>query len=265
MYSLIYLTEDIKDLDKDSVHLILGGNKWKVLEDKNNCFSIGDEIIYNYKKTGIYKFLFKFSTYSNGFNYTPLTLKIKGIDEQTIYFIGMHSRTNFYKSLLGIVKAEAGMQTNFELNIANDTDWMPKPLNIRGDNKNYNLTSLEVQYIDEDESESLEPIIITDDAKLTLNRRHIVKAPLLKTINLTLEDKASINDWVEVKNMDLGNFQINPSSNTQIMLNSYITKEKTGYIRSKKRGDFVRLECMDNSSKTIFANTNTVGTFGILQ
>lgn len=266
MYSLIYLTEDIKYINNKNIksaHVILGGNKWKVLEDKNNCFSIGNEIIYNYKKTGIYRLLFKFNTYSDGFSYTPLTLKIKGIDEQTIYYVGNSYRSNFYKSLLCIVKAKEGMQTNFELNITYDGDWTPKPIDIKGDDKNYNLTFLEVQYIDEGIIE--DPIIITDDAKLTLNRRHIVKAPLLKTINLILEDNASINDWVEVKNMDLGNFQINPSSNTQIMLNSYMTKEKTGYIRSKKRGDFVRLECMDNSSKTIFSNTNTVGTFGILQ
>lgn len=265
MYSLLYLAEDIKDLDKNNATLIVGGDKWKIYQDKNNCFSMGDEIRYHYKKTGTYRFLFRYNFYSNSWNNDGTTLKIKGIKEEIAYCEGFSGRPYHYSKLLCIVKAEAGMSTNFKLNMINRDTYSAIPLNIKGSPTNQNITFFEVQYIDEDESESLEPIIITDDAELTLNRRHIVKAPLLKTINLTLKDNASMNDWVEVKNMDLGNFQINPANNTQIMLNSYITKEKTGYIRSKKRGDFVRLECMDVSSKTIFTNINTVGTFVILQ
>lgn len=265
MYSMIYLAEDIKGLDKNNATLIVGGDKWKVYQDKNNCFSIGDEIRYHYKKTGLYRFLFRHHFYSNIWRNDGTTLTIQGIKEETAFCEGPGLNPYYYNKLLCLVKAEAGMSTNFKLNMINRDTYTPTPLNIKGSPTNQNITFFEVQYIDEDESESLEPIIITEDTELTLNRRHIVKAPILKTINLTLKDNASMNDWVEVKNMDLGNFQINPADNTQIMLNSYITKEKTGYIRSKKRGDFVRLECMDVSSKTIFTNTNTVGTFAILQ
>lgn len=260
MYSLIYLKEDIKNLDNYNVKLTLGGDKWKIVEDKNNCFSMGEEIIYNYKKNGIYKFFLVFTAYSDIWGNGLTTLKINGTTQQTCFY-----RDNiYYGKLICVVQAKQGNSTNFQLEFLNSHGKdRTTPLNIKGDSSNYNFTFLEVQYMGQEIIE--EPIIITEDSKITLNRRHIVKAPLLKTINLTLEDNASINDWVEVKNMDLGNFQINTGDNTQIMLNSYMTKEKTGYIKSKKRGDFVRLECMETDPKIIFTNTNTVGTFGILQ
>lgn len=257
--------------------------KWHAIKNTDNDFiSLGGDkdnpIIYKYQETGITDFTFNilaipYPTLKNDPNIDVWNLSssayfelwIDGIKPYYFYF-GLQNETIFTRTVS--VMANKGQTTKFKfrltLNFLSYTDQVD---NFYFEGKqDIVCSSITAKFISEPIiQENNDPIIITDDAKLTLNRLHIVKAPLLKTINLTLEDNASINDWVEVKNMDLGNFQINPSSNTQIMLNSYITKEKTGYIRSKKRGDFVRLECMDNSSKTIFANTNTVGTFGILQ
>lgn len=264
MYSMIYLAEDIKDLDKNNATLIVGGDKWKVYQDKNNCFSMGDEIRYNYKKTGTYRFLFRHHFYSNIWRNDGTTLTIQGIKEETAFCQGPGLNIYYYNKLLCLVKAEAGMSTNFKLNMINRNTYNPTPLNIKGSPTNHNVTFFEVQYIDEDESESLEPIIITEDTELTLNRRHIVKAPLLKTINLSINDNVKIGDSIEIKNMDLGNFQVNTGDKIDILMQGVITRAKNGYIRSKKRGDFVRLECMEISPRIIFSDTNTVGTFTII-
>lgn len=59
--------------------------------------------------------------------------------------------------------------------------------------------------------------------------------------------------------MDLGNFQINSGSNIDILMNGLITRVKNGYIRSKKRGDFIRLECMEISPRIVFSDTMNIG------
>lgn len=124
-------------------------------------------------------------------------------------------------------------------------------------NKRFNFTL-------KSNEENKDPILITQDSQLNLNRRHIIKAPILKTLNLSIDENCKVGDWIEIKNMDLGNFQINSGNNIDIIMNGLITRVKNGYIRSKKRGDFIKLECMEISPKIIFSDTNTIGNFTII-
>lgn len=78
-----------------------------------------------------------------------------------------------------------------------------------------------------------------------------------------MPDNATINDWIELKNMDAGSFQLNSGDNIDIIMNGLITRAKNGYIRGRKRGDFIRLECMEKSPRIIFSDTINIGVTSI--
>lgn len=253
---------------------------YSVLEDKSGSFtSLGGDpetpLIYKYQDNGWTEFNFKIfglnpyvnESYSSAAVYE---IWVNGI-KPYYHFHDRRYGTLFDTSI--IVKCEKDKTTDFKFRLSLVEPYADPPKEKEyfyqgGESTVY--SSITAKFISDPvaiEEKKVDPILVTSDTELKMNRRYIVKAPILTMLNLSMPDNTDIKvgDWIEVKNMDLGNFQINPSSNAQIMLNSYITKEKTGYIRSKKRGDFVRLECMETSPKIIFSNTNTIGTFGILQ
>lgn len=200
MYSLIYLTDETGNLGKELISHTLGSKgKWEILEDKNKLFEINsNSILYNYKKSGIYRFTINISRQELWYINYQMSIELNGINKQKIFYTHDVNPAQFSC----IVKAEKGTFTNFQCNFQNQAI-DKEDLNIIGDKNNYNFTYIEVQYIEDQIIEKRnEPIINTEDTQLTLNRRHIVKAPLLKTLNLSIDENCKVGDWVEIKNMD---------------------------------------------------------------
>lgn len=274
-----FLTTFIPEEPPYSFDFYLGEfSQWTAIKNSSNEFiSLGgskeNPLIYKFQETGITDFTFSIiaPNYPRVTDIHPsLAYYELWIDGQKPYYFFFGTQTNIIFTRTVSIFGEKGKTTKFKFRLTlyfvTPSDDLKKYY-FEGDPDTV-YSSITAKFIpDITETEQSEPVILTSDAPLQMNRRYIVKAPILTMLNLSMPDNTDIKvgDWIEVKNMDMGNFQINTGENQQIMLNSYITKEKTGYIKSKKRGDFVRLECMDNSSKTIFSNTNTVGTFGILQ
>lgn len=129
-------------------------------------------------------------------------------------------------------------------------------------------SSITAKFISESviEKKKLDPILVTSDTELKMNRRYIVKAPILKTLNLSMPDSTDIKvgDWIEIKNMDLGNFQLNSGNDIDIVMYGKSTRAKNGYIKSSKMADFVRLECMETSPRIIFSDTQRIGNYTIV-
>lgn len=104
--------------------------------------------------------------------------------------------------------------------------------------------------------------IITSDSTLQMNNRYIIKNSESKYLQLYLPEKNKIQlgDWIEIKNMGK-TYQLNSGDGVDILINGSPTKTKNGYIRSLKLGDFIKLECVDDSSNILLAEMCTIGTF----
>lgn len=112
--------------------------------------------------------------------------------------------------------------------------------------------------------EKKSPIVLTSDSVIKMNQRYIVKAPILKKLQLTIDENCKEGDYFEIKNMGLGNFQINTGDKIDIIMDGRTTRLKNGYVQSKKMGDFLRLECMETSPKIIFSDIHNIGSFTII-
>jgi hypothetical protein len=247
---------------------------WEAIKNTSNEFiSLGGDpstpLIYKYQDTGITDFTINimappspiqseifssrayFELWINGIKpyYSWFEERQSNIFDRTISVYGEKNKTTKFKfrlTVLFMVPTPDLKKYYFE----GDPDTV--------------YSSITAKFIPDITAENKEPILITEDTKLSLNRRHIVKAASLKTLQLTIDENCKIGDWIEIKNMDLGNFQINSGDNIDILMNGLITRVKNGYIRSKKRGDFIRLECMEITPRIVFSDTNTIGTFTII-
>lgn len=250
-------------------------SKWDTLKnDKNEFTSLGGNIespiTYKYQGTGTTNFVFSIvspirpDTTGISQGLASYELWIDGI--KPYYFFFDSQLTNLYGRTISVVGekdkiTKFKLRMNFHYITARDTI---QKFYFEGD-PNIIYSSITAQFIpDPILGINNDPIIISEDSQLTLNRQHIIKAPLLKTINLTIDENCKIGDWIELKNLGIGNFQINTGSNTDILMNARITRAKNGYIKSTKRGDFVRLQCMEIEPRIIFSDTNTIGTFTVI-
>lgn len=250
---------------------------YSVLEDKSGSFtSLGGDpetpLIYKYQDNGWTEFNFKIfglnpyvnESYSSAAVYE---IWVNGI-KPYYHFHDRRYGTLFDTSI--IVKCEKDKTTDFKFRLSLVEPYADPPKAKEyfyqgGQNTVY--SSITAKFIpDPVIEESNEPIAIAQDAQLTLNRRHIVKAPSGKILQLSMPDHTPIKkgDWIELKNMDKGFFQINSGNAIDIVMNGLITRAKNGYIRCSKRGDFIRLECMETEPRIIFSDTNTIGNFSIL-
>lgn len=251
---------------------------YKVIEDKNNCFiSLGGDpsnpvsykflengwAAFNFKIFGLNRFLNEKS--SSGAIYE---LWIEGLEKSYYHFKEKSSGNMFDTTIHVKGNKDQIAKFKFRLNIEEIYSDPPRENNYHYQGSKDIIYShiTAVFTADPTETEQSEPVMVTSDAPLEINRRHIVKNSTAKILQLSMPDHTSIKkgDWIELKNMDLGNFQINSGSNIDILMNGLITRVKNGYIRSKKRGDFIRLECMETSPRIIFSDTNTIGSFTIL-
>lgn len=248
---------------------------WTALKNSSNEFiSLGGSrespLIYKYQNTGITDFTFSIiapnyprqSEISNPLAYYELW--IDGV-KPYYFFFGDEREMIFNRTVSVVGNKDQTTKFKFRLTIyfSSITPDLKKYY-FEGDSDTV-YSSITAKFIsDLPIEENKEPIVITEDSTLTLNQRHIVKAHLLKTINLSMDENCKVGDWIEIKNMDLGNFQINSGANIDILMNGLITRVKNGYIRSKKRGDFLRLECMEISPRIIFSDTCTSGAFTII-
>lgn len=248
---------------------------WASIKNTSNEFiSLGgsreNPLIYKFQETGITDFTFSIiaPNYPRVNDIHPsLAYYELWIDGQKPYYFFFGSQTELLFTRTVSVFGEKGKTTKFKFRltlyfVTPNPDL--KKYYFEGDQDTV-YSSITAKFIpDPIIEESNEPITITQDAQLTLNRRHIVKAPLLKILNLSMDENCKVGDWIELKNMDMGNFQINSGANIDILMNGLITRVKNGYIRSKKRGDFLRLECMETSPRIIFSDTCTSGAFTII-
>lgn len=247
---------------------------YTVLEDKSQSFiSLGGDtstpLIYKYPGDGWTEFNFKIfglNPYINE-NYSSAAVYEIWIDGEKPYY---HFHERWYGTLFDTticVKCKKDQTTKFKFRLSlveaySDPPRLNEYYYLGSDNIIY--SSITAKFIPDAIQENNHPIVITEDSRIKLNRRHIIKAPALKTINLSIPEKCKVGDWIEIKNMGLGNFQINSGDKIDILMNGSVTRNKNGYIRSKKRGDFIRLECMETSPRIIFSDTNTIGTFAIV-
>ena len=255
---------------------------WNVLKNTSNEFiSLGGDrdnpLIYKYQNTGITDFTFSIlaPTFPQQRGLPPeeaiypslayYELWIDGIKPYYFYF-GLQNETIFTRTVSVVANKDQTTKFRFRLTFyfSATTYKEVQKFYFRGDT-NTVYSSITAKFIpDLPMEENKVPIVITEDSVLSLNRRHIIKAPLLKTINLSMDENCKVGDWIEIKNMDVGNFQINSGAYIDILMNGLITRVKNGYIRSKKRGDFIRLECMEVSPRIIFSDTNTIGNFTLI-
>lgn len=105
--------------------------------------------------------------------------------------------------------------------------------------------------------------IITSDTKLQMNRRYIIKNTSSKYLQLSFDEtkKIEVGQWIELKNMSKLGYQLNSGDNIDLLINGSLTKTKNGYIRSIKMGDFIKLECIEDSNNFLIAEMCTIGTF----
>lgn len=110
---------------------------------------------------------------------------------------------------------------------------------------------------------SMEFEIITSDAKLKMNRRYIIKNPGSKYLQLSFDEtkKIEVGESIELKNMGKVGYQLNSGDNIDLLINGSLTKTKNGYIRSLKMGDFIKLECLEESPNVLLAEMCTIGNF----
>lgn len=250
-------------------------SKWNsVKNDRNQFISLGGNIqspiAYKFQGTGITNFILSIIS--------PIRPEVTGIPQglasyelwingiKPYYFYFDSQLTNLFTrtvSVFGEKDKITKFKARLNFNYMTARDQIQK-FYFEGD-ENIIYSSITAQFIPDPILEiNNEPIIISEDSQLTLNRQHIIKAALLKTINLTIDENCKIGDWIELKNLDLGNFQINTGPNIDIVMNGRITRAKNGYIKSTKRGDFIRLQCMEIEPRIIFSDTNTIGTFTVI-
>lgn len=294
MISQIFLPKSYKflatcqDSGPFAFDFLLGSTEvYEVLDDKNKNFvSLGGNkatpLTYKYVDDGWTKFIIKFYAVNRYACDDYINTK-KYCDEYSnaavyeIWVDGVKTYYSFFEKSLGnafdttfVVKCKKDQTTNFKFRIIPDEQNMdpcrPKNYHFLG-GKDIVYSSITAQFIpDAIIQTNNQPIIVKEDITLKKNRRYLVYALYAKTLQLNLdeEDQFQVGDWIEIKNMDLGNFQINSGANIDILMNGLITRVKNGYIRSKKRGDFLRLECMETSPRIIFSDTCTSGTFIII-
>lgn len=250
---------------------------YKVIEDKNNCFvSLGGDpstpvsykflsngwATFNFKIFGLNRFLNEKSSSSAIYE-----LWIEGIEKPYYHFKEKSNGNMFDTSICVKGEKDQIAKFKFRLNIEEVYSDPPREntYHYQG-SKDTIYSCITATFVPDEpiQQKKESPIILTTDSTLKMNRRYIVKAPILKTLQLSIDEDCKEDDYIEIKNMDLGNFQVNSGANIDILMNGLITRAKNGYIRSKKRGDFIRLECMEISPRIIFSDTNTIGSFTII-
>lgn len=260
--------------------------KWHAIKNTDNDFiSLGGDkdnpIIYKYQETGITDFTFNilaipYPTLKNDPNIDVWNLSssayfelwIDGIKPYYFYF-GLQNETIFTRTVS--VMANKGQTTKFKfrltLNFLSYTDQVD---NFYFEGKqDIVCSSITAKFIPDLPTINLEnslPIIVKKNSTLKKNRRYLVYALYAKILQLNLdeEDEFEVGDWIELKNMESGNFRLN-SMKYDIVMKGKISRAKNGYIQSTLRGDFIRLECIEKSEyKIILSDTNTIGTFSIL-
>lgn len=271
-----FLTTFIPEQPPYSFDFFLGEfTPWTAIKNSPEEFiSLGgtkeNPLIYKFQETGITDFTFSIiaPNYPRVTDISPsfawYELWIDG-DKPYYFFFGLQTDILFTRTVS--VFATKGKTTKFKFRltihfVTPNPDL--KKYYFEGDPDTV-YSSITAKFIaDPVIEESNDPITITQDAQLTLNRRHIVKAPLLKTINLSMDENCKVGDWIEIKNMDLGNFQLNSGNDIDIVMYGKTTRSKNGYIKSSKMADFVRLECMETSPRIIFSDTQRIGNYTIV-
>lgn len=235
--------------------------------DPNNAFSsLGgskeNPLEYTFQETGITQFNFNLYGLKNN-AFAKRKLYIQGDKINEFYF---ESQINEIILRTCSVYATKGQKTNFKL-LMTSHSFEIRSIDHYLDGSNTEIkTSITAKFIPDATSNQKKdmPIIIKKDTKLQMNRRYLVYALYAKILQLDLPDEIEVGDWIEIKNMEFGNFRVN-SNKSDIVMNGKTTRTKNGYIQSIKRGDFVRLECLEKSlDRTIVTETNTIGTFTIL-
>lgn len=228
--------------------------------DPNNAFSsLGglkeNPLEYTFQETGITQFNFNLYGLSNN-AFAKRKLYIQGDKLNEFYF---ESQLNEIILSTCSVYATKGQKTNFKL-LMTSHSFEIRSIDHYLDGSNTEIkTSITAKFIPDTVQENNNPIVITEDSQIKLNRRYIVKAPFGKTLQLKMPNEAKINDWIEIKNIDAGHFQLNTNDKIDIIMNGLITKGKQGYIQGKKPGDFIRLECMGITPRIIFSDTMNIG------
>lgn len=247
---------------------------WKVKKDVNKLFtSLGGDtatpLEYTWPDNGFTHFIFYITS--------PSYPKEKEIFSDLAYYeMWIKGLSNYYYSSESMIRDKMftmnasiyglkGQKTNFKYRITIPAQSFPTQKQFYFDGgEDPIVSSITAKFIADTVEQTAEPVMLTKDSSLKMNRRHIVKAPLLKTLNLSIDENCKLGDWIEIKNMDVGNFQINSGDNIDIVMNGRVTRAKNGYIRSSKRGDFVCLECMETKPRIIFSDTNAIGTFTVI-
>ena len=277
-YTHNFFNSFINDPPFDFEFYIGAVETYKVIEDKNNCFiSLGGDpstpVSYKFLADGWVEFNFKIFGLNRFLNEKTSSdaiyeLWIEGLERPYYHFKEKSSGNMFDTTICVRGKKDQIVKFKFRLNIEEVYSNPPRENNYYYQGSKDTIYScITAKFIpDSTETEQSEPMIITSDAPLEINRRHIVKNTTPKILQLSMPDHKKIKkgDWIELKNMDKGFFQINSGSKINILMNGLITRAKNGYIRCSKRGDFIRLECMDTEPKIIFSDTCTTGLFSIV-
>lgn len=250
---------------------------YKVIEDKNNCFiSLGGDpstpvsykflsdgwVAFNFKIFGLNRFLNETSS-----SYAIYELWIEGLEKPYYHFKEKSNGNMFDTTMYVKGKKDQIAKFKFRLNIEEVYSDPPRENNYHYQGSKDTIYSCITAHFTPEsliEQKKEGPIIIKQDTQLQMNRRYLVYALYAKILQLHLPDEMELGDWIEIKNMEFGNFRIN-SNKADILMNGRTTRAKNGYIQSIKRGDFLRLECLEKSSdRTIITDTNTIGTFSLV-
>lgn len=249
---------------------------YKVIEDKNNCFILlgGDPstpVSYKFLDDGWAAFNFKIFGLNRFLNETSSSqaiyeLWIEGLEKPYYHFKEKSNGNMFDTTMYAKGKKDQIAKFKFRLNIEEVYSDPPR------ENKYHYQGSKDTIYScitanftpDVTIKEKKSPIVLTSDSIIKMNQRYIVKTPILKTLQLTIHENCKEGDYFEIKNMGLGNFQINTGDNIDVVMDGRTTRLKNGYVRSKKMGDFLRLECMETYPKIIFSDIQNIGTFTII-
>lgn len=250
---------------------------YKVIEDKNNCFiSLGGDastpvsykflangwVAFNFKIFGLNRFLNDKSS-----SYAIYELWIEGLEKPYYHFKEKSNGNMFDTTMYVKGKKDQIAKFKFRLNIEEVYSYPPRENNYYYQGSKETIYSCITAKFTPDEpiqQKKLDSIIVTNDTELKMNRRYIVKAPILKTLQLSIDKKCKVGDWIEIKNMDLGNFQINSGNDIDIVMYGKTTGAKNGYIKSSKMADFLRLECMETSPRIVFSDTQRIGNYVIV-
>lgn len=258
-------------------------SSWVSLKNSPNEFiSLGGDrdnpLIYKYQNTGITDFTFSIlaPTYPEQRALSPeeaiypslayYELWIDGIKPYYFYF-GLQNETIFTRTVSVVANKDQTTKFRFRLTFYFSATTYQEVQKFYFEGKEDTVySSITAKFIADPivVEEKKDPIILTSDSVVKMNQRYIVKAPLLKTLQLTIDENCKEGDYFEIKNMGLGNFQINTGDNIDVVMDGRTTRLKNGYVRSKKMGDFLRLECMETSPKIIFSDIQNIGTFTII-